>query len=371
MSSLLLKDEAPDESGDTGESGLQDREYNTLEKSVLDVYLEPRPAHHDGSLLKRIRDASISTDDVLALSCSEFNDRIGGEKLSKERYVELQISIRRRRLRMRLDLRGYARNVIFTAPHTLSLCRDGHPYHRTEVHTKYLAIMFGECASGASLTWSDEEIARINTEYRTNPPETNRDPNYLLDRELAHSPWFHALRSFRTLCRVSGHSSPTSRSLHCDIHGMADASVNGIDCVFGTKAMEQQHGQHRAMKFREKLSHYVGATFAAYPRTFEYTMSTPSRQVVRTLTGSGTEGMWTCSVDSPVFSGAQVSGRNTMCEMTSDAALWNSVEEKPFAFSVQIELSRSLRDLLRHPDNRNLCDRFVKAILKSASFHDL
>ena len=138
------------------------------------------------------------------------------------------------------------------------------------MHTRYLAIEVAEAARGVSLTWSEHEVARIFSNFRANPPESNRDPNFLKDSEMAQSPWFQAMRTCKQMLHLLSRS-PTARTLHCDIHGMSDVSIPGVDCVFGTAAIEQHHGRHRASRFRNNLERFVGAALATFPTIFEYT----------------------------------------------------------------------------------------------------
>jgi hypothetical protein len=352
------------------DQGLAESEFAALADGVRDVFLAPQPLSANGSLLRRLQSCvqtgRLSTDLVLTLPRSEFNARVTGLKLSTRRHGALQRALRSRRLAVRLIAPApHLKPVLFTAPHTLSLQRDGRPVHKCEVHTRYLAVAFAEAAHGASLTWSEREVARVSAHYRADPPRSNRDPNFLTDGELDGSPWFHAMRTCKhNACHVLG-QAPAARSLHCDVHGMSDASVPGVDCVFGTAAMEQHHGRQRAARFRDNLKRFVGDVLATFPPTFEYrTLATQEREVLAGAGGS--TNAWTCCTDCPMFTGAAEQGRNTLSQMSSDVALWNrNGGDEPFAFSVQIELSRSLRELLRHPDNCELLRAFAQALWKS------
>ena len=130
------------------------------------------------------------------------------------------------------------RHVVFTAPHTVRLYRDGMDPHLPEDYTGTLVRMFAESTGGTWITWHKRERDRVFSLPDHGPSATNRDPNYLRNDDLDTSEWFHALKFVR-----DGFSSPWTESgsyidtLHVDVHGMHDpdpTSRSTLDCEIGT-----------------------------------------------------------------------------------------------------------------------------------------
>lgn len=51
--------------------------------------------------------------------------------------------------------------IVVSAPHSIPLRRDGHPNHKKEDYTRYLATCFAEAAGGTALCWLKGEETRL------------------------------------------------------------------------------------------------------------------------------------------------------------------------------------------------------------------
>lgn len=128
--------------------------------------------------------------------------------------------------------------VLFTAPHSLYLARQGHSHHLPEFWTSRLARSFAHGTQGMFLVWTKQEEARVATLYQRSgaPDPTNADPNYIHSDQLAHSPWTKMLNNVRS---IFGSTRPC---LHVDLHGCRDPGPNGPDkaahLIVGLRAME-------------------------------------------------------------------------------------------------------------------------------------
>ena len=125
--------------------------------------------------------------------------------------------------------------LILSAPHTVHLQRDGHPDHKPEDLTGFLAEVLAGDLSASSITWSSQEVSRSSRTSKPNP--ANRDPNFLRAEELDANPWHTAL------CTLTGRWQPWG-CLLVDLHGrrdhvvgVNDESVDRSDCDCGLGAM--------------------------------------------------------------------------------------------------------------------------------------
>ena len=136
------------------------------------------------------------------------------------------------------------KNILFTAPHSILLCRDGQEDHVVETHTRVIAHAWGARAGGGSVSWSREEVKRVQD--RGAPDPANRDPNYLLDSELKSNVWHLAH------CAVLDPSRP---ALHVDIHGMTRTNHGGRDAVLSLEAV-REHAPRMALiaELKQRLS---------------------------------------------------------------------------------------------------------------------
>lgn len=128
--------------------------------------------------------------------------------------------------------------VLFSAPHSLRLPREGHRHHIPEAYTSHLARDFAQIVGGAFLTWSQREEARVRELHRAvgEPDPTNQDPNYTHVDDAPESAWA------RNLQEVRGLFGPGRRCLHVDLHGCKDPGTDGgSHLVVGLRAMEFAH----------------------------------------------------------------------------------------------------------------------------------
>lgn len=128
--------------------------------------------------------------------------------------------------------------ILFTAPHSLPLCRPGHRPHVPEARTSGLARGFAETVGGVCLTWTQKEEERAKRFFRKKgrPDPTNKDPNFTHQRRLSSSPWTRNLREIKTLF------DSDRPCLHIDLHGCKDPGPSGgSHLVVGLRAMEFAH----------------------------------------------------------------------------------------------------------------------------------
>eukprot|EP00392_Amoebophrya_sp_AT5.2_P016282 g16542.t1 len=115
--------------------------------------------------------------------------------------------------------------MLFTAPHSIPLKRDGDEVHKQEDWTSSLASALAVSNSAASICWNSNEGKRIKAANLPADPAL-RDPNFLHVDELEKNFWFNAMREGRkTLLKAcearppppASHPSPFT--LHVDVHG--------------------------------------------------------------------------------------------------------------------------------------------------------
>ena len=76
--------------------------------------------------------------------------------------------------------------LVCSAPHCIPLQRDGHPDHKREDYTRFLAQCFAETAGGAALVWSKEEEARLKAECGGKAAPQNRCGRHSATQSDAH-----------------------------------------------------------------------------------------------------------------------------------------------------------------------------------------
>lgn len=138
--------------------------------------------------------------------------------------------------------------IIFTAPHTLYLNREGHKAHVPEKYTSDLARGFAHAIQAAFLTWTKAEEVRNKELFDSmgQPDHTNHDPNFTLRSELSRCPWTRKLRDVRE------RFGPRP-CLHVDLHGCKDPGLEGgSHLVVGVRAMEFA-GCEGVERFRSEL----------------------------------------------------------------------------------------------------------------------
>eukprot|EP00040_Diaphanoeca_grandis_P039327 m.4798 g.4798 ORF g.4798 m.4798 type:complete len:360 (-) comp3705_c0_seq1:89-1168(-) len=275
--------------------------------------------------------------EVLLMSESDFITKFVSMSVPTRVSLNLiQSCVRQRRLHIVFPepSGGNQCSIFFTAPHTLELCRDSQPYHLRESYTGTLAAKFARAQSlnGGYLTWTQLERDRVKAVVAATgtPDRSNRDPNYLKGDEVLDSPWFKQLCIARRLCVDNNNlvqitpslpnSTPTVRTqrlqpaaLHVDVHGMSDEY--DADCIVGTGAMLKNCGDEVTRKFRESLDKRLSPLFAKMNMQLSF--------------GPHLQGYWG-------------SGRNTLTQISTDPAFWNTPQQ-PFTHAVQVELTLRLR----------------------------
>lgn len=219
--------------------------------------------------------------------------------------------------KIKLYKRLHPNSILFTAPHTLYLNRDGFEDHKPEDYTSSLAQKLAEITGGICVNWNDEERARIKELGKADP--INRDPNYLHDDELQDSPWLLAMN----MC-IMDFGIRRMHSLHVDIHGMKD---HGVDCLIGTKAMVKhfQWTQEVHEIFQTKVTDILG----------QLLLRKGFRKLCFNHAPDGTNftGRWNCD------------GRNTLTQMSTNISLFPE-SLGCFRCAIQVELSKPLRKAL-------------------------
>jgi hypothetical protein len=215
---------------------------------------------------------------------------------------------------------GTKHRILFSAPHSLPLCREGHRPHLPEAYTSDLAREFAQTVGGAFLTWTLQEKRRALRHYKSSakgePDPTNKDPNFTHRRALSESPWTRNLREIRN---IFGQGP----SLHVDLHGCKDPGISGgAHLVVGLRAMEFANRGNDAVLLRE----YLRKVFKVALRGWSVNLQ-PQKQ----LTGALEDDFRTSSQQS----------------LTDEGGAWTH--------SVQIEMSRQLRThLVRDKEHRAL-----------------
>ena len=342
-----------------------------LRRAFADVF----PPSNDH--LQQLSD--LSTDDFLNGTLEEINANLKPH-LSHATYQQLCTAIVRRRVALIFSSGKTKHCVVITAPHTIKLCRDNHPPHATELFTRRIAERFSEEVGGCCITWSEGEQRRVSSIVKSGqhpPPPSNRDPNYLTNEELDSSVWFHYLKAAKhSLLLATNHCRRLS--LHLDVHGMRDSSIDGFDVVFGTEAMlKNGKDVDLVMAFRKLLLEKITpvlASMSAKSNTNSGSGSTvSSRNKTKTktkekVTATTTdEHVFAASVDHERLNGWAGKTRNTLTQMSTNKQLFQNQE---FGLSLQIELSHRIRKVME--DNRwNHCARFVRAIEEAANLTHL
>eukprot|EP00747_Dinoflagellata_sp_TGD_P102991 gnl/TRDRNA2_/TRDRNA2_168822_c0_seq1.p1 gnl/TRDRNA2_/TRDRNA2_168822_c0~~gnl/TRDRNA2_/TRDRNA2_168822_c0_seq1.p1 ORF type:complete len:913 (+),score=172.26 gnl/TRDRNA2_/TRDRNA2_168822_c0_seq1:173-2911(+) len=270
-------------------------------------------------------------------SAEQLQERVAAETTKHSCVVPMSLvgSMRMTVQDTRLVIDGYpdsppwtSRRILFTAPHSLPLRREGHKPHVPEAYTSYLAREFANVVGGACLTWTQREEQRARAFFKQHsgqPDITNKDPNYTPRDALADSPWTRSLRDIHTRW------PPDRPCLHVDLHGCKDPSPSGgSHLVVGLRAMELKGRKGQAEDLR-KLLH---KTLAVALRGVSVNMR-PQKQ----LTGAIDEDQYTLTQQSLETEGGS------------------------FAWSMQLEMSRRLREKLKDNDARDLRDFMAQAIM--------
>jgi len=311
-----------------------DTEHALLAKSLSEVLMDSKLA---SQLLTKLQALALTTTALLLTSRESVNQILGdngGHGFSEAVFTALRAVIRRLRLVCELPpCQARRAPIVFTAPHTLELQRDGCVTHAREDYTGTIALRLADLIGGAYIGWATQERDRVKALINNTgaPDASNRDPNYLRDDEQRDSPWFNALRSAReqlgaAVLREEGRT--VVGYLHVDVHGTRDPPVWEVDCMLGTGAM----GDGECTRaFRSRLESELR----------------PLLQSIETAGGGRMDlhagGELT---PAPFFSGCRCGARNTLTQTSTNCALWQSVGSMPFSLAVQVELSLRLRKYL-------------------------
>ena len=245
-------------------------------------------------------------------------------------------------------------SVLFSAPHTIFLRRDGHSDHLKEGTTRVVATECARYAAGSCLTWS-----AIQTTIWANSgmsDRANRDPNYLHRSELGGDPFHGAIGSF---CDGAKAKAGGGAIIHYDIHGRRDYSAavgnDDSDCDVGTGAFRQVHGAEAAQRVAETVgaalrSVFLGVVMSA-PRSRKKT--TKGKKAVAAAAGAAATPSVPAAAPTPapparplvVLTTPQLQGakpkKSGYLTMTQQSLICGA------DVSVQLELSARLRNRLR------------------------
>jgi hypothetical protein len=344
----------------TGHSGTDTEETKVAESDEIHRAIEDVGSV---GLLQQLN--GVTSDELLVLS-----DPARFPFITENELRRIQSALRRRRIDLTFSSLPNKTCVVVTAPHTLKLCRDNHDPHSSESYTKFLAQRLAELSGGACITWKKSEIERVVKMTKSNggePPLSNRDPNYLTNQELPSSPWFHYLVQAKQSLMLAT-SRNLRESLHLDVHGMKDSTIEGVDCIFGTLAMEKQlqkqgDDSSRVEELRVQLMEsvqpvldHITATLASKETTAENSSAAP----------------FIASATHDRLTGWAGMGRNTLTQMSSCTELFRKLKDgdddmlfhSAFQTSIQIELSHRLRKHLF--GNKMHCSMFLVAIVRGA-----
>ena len=397
-----------------------------IDAAVIDIFLKQAfddvgYKQYDVELLKQL-----DCDTVLE---SSYEDILLKLNTDVNLLARIKTAIVRRRISLTFSSRPRKTCCVITAPHTMKLQRDDCPCHSTEIFTKKIAHRFADTSGGCLITWSKDEIERVSKIVKSGrpPPHSNRDPNYLKNSEIKSSEWFFYLACAKRSLLMSSENS-MQLSLHCDIHGMKDSTIDGYDIIFGTLAMEKEYIKHgksieELEMFRVRLMVNVAPVLAAISSKYVSKAKTDSSSgdgggigsdsssSERGSSNSGggcgggggggnsieedgkkesipTKGKkntnknnvaknvvqpFAASVDHDRLTGWAGNTRNTLSQISSNVDLWRSslmdgddiVMNSEFKYSVQIELSLRIRQHL-HDNKWRHCTMLMNAIAEAA-----
>lgn len=249
--------------------------------------------------------------------------------------------------------------VLFSAPHTIFLRRDGHRDHLKESTTRLVATECARYAAGSCLTWSAMQTTIWANSGMSD--RANRDPNYLHRSELGGNPFHSAIRAFCAAAQARG-----CAVVHFDIHGRRDYSAvignDESDCDVGTGAVRQLHGAEVA----ERVAGAVGAalrlafdgvTFAA-PRRKRGGKGRAAKKAPPSTNAAAPLPVRPLTVHtSPQLQGAKPAESGYLT-MTQQSLVCGA------GVSVQLELSARLRNRLRK--DRDLLQKVAHALWLAA-----
>lgn len=249
-----------------------------------------------------------------------------GLKCPKGLFDALRIAVQQKRLTFSCFRAGVLIPVLFTAPHSIHLHREGHEPHMPESFTSRLARKFANEQQLACLVWASNEKERVTEFYKCagQPDPSNSDPNFTKYQDLGISPWTQKLRQIR------GTLGPKRRCLHVDLHGCKDPDANGgSHLIVGLRAMELA-GRGDVEEFRTNLQKVLAVVLQGWSVNVRPLMS---------LTGAREDGRCTLTQQS----------------LSDSGGAWTH--------SVQLEMSKSLRRKL--VNNKKMRAAMVKGIVNA------
>ncbi|CAE7868799.1 glcK [Symbiodinium necroappetens] len=275
----------------------------------------------------------------------------GCRALKAEAMVWLaeQLEVRARQ-RIEVSVEGN-QPILLTAPHNIYLRRDGQPPHMMEEYTTLIAQRMARHLGGTSLSWSRAEqkrselqwcLARLRCEaedFSSFLEPCNRDPNYLLNEEVAQNPWFRQMARFADKWRHAkeGHLRPL---LHIDVHGCRDPPATPSHLTVGLAAMRHEVEMGRSPLSQSRVESFAAALQNELTLVLGSLDLRPrSEKLVRVLL--------------PTLSGGQSMERLSGAWPLEERRLTQSQQAMAFAgftHSCQLELSKALRRALSRDD---------------------
>ncbi|CAE7769369.1 glcK [Symbiodinium sp. CCMP2456] len=264
-------------------------------------------------------------------------------------WLAEQLEVRARQ-RIEVSVEGN-QPILLTAPHNIYLRRDGQPPHMMEEYTTLIAQRMARHLGGTSLSWSRAEqkrselqwcLARLRCEaedFSSFLEPCNRDPNYLLNEEVAQNPWFRQMARFADKWRHAkeGHLRPL---LHIDVHGCRDPPATPSHLTVGLAAMRHEVEMGRSPLSQSRVESFAAALQNELTLVLGSLDLRPrSEKLVRVLL--------------PTLSGGQSMERLSGAWPLEERRLTQSQQAMAFAgftHSCQLELSKALRRALSRDD---------------------
>lgn len=255
--------------------------------------------------------------------------------------------MRREETLPRMELKTIGdRPYLFTAPHCINLRRDGCTPHAVEMHTAEVATGLAKILQGACLRWTEAEqrrselLGRLARRWRKGEDDTsqlervldprNRDPNYLTTSELLQNQWFQAMCSFASRQGVA-------TMLHVDVHGCRDPPDSAAHLVVGLGAMQATAASSAELDvliaFKEALLTELTDALGRLSSKLRAAMDEQEYPLVTVVLPNGS--------DSEQF---RFAGRCKQRDRRTQTQ--QAVEYAGFSHAVQLEFSRTLRQLL-------------------------
>lgn len=216
--------------------------------------------------------------------------------------------------------------ILFTAPRSIHLHREGQKPHKPETFTSRLAKQFAKEQQLACLVWAASEEERIKKLYEStgDADPLNSDPHFTDCQEFLINPWTQKIRQIR------GILGATRQCLHVDLHGCKDPGPDrGSHLVVGLHAMELAECED-VEEFRANLRKMLEVALQGW---------SVNVNPLRSLAGAR---------------------KDDKCTLTQQSLHRNGGS---WTHSVQLEMSKSLRQRLVKSENMRAA--MVKAIVNA------